>query len=130
MYYSNGSYYAFFTGYDGTNIGINEATSTDAVHWTQLGRVIADTKNAAVVADPRGRPVKINGKYLMYYGQSGSGTHIARSTDLTHWTTAGTVRHRLPQSYDPCEFCVAVTNYRTTANSVAATGSCCSSPAS
>ncbi len=115
MYYLNGKYYAFFTGYDGTNIGINEATSSDAVHWKQLGRVIPGTKNAAVVADPQGRPVKIGGKYLMYYGQSGTGTHIARSTDLTHWTTAGTVKTGFPASYDPFEFCVAVTNYRTTA---------------
>jgi predicted GH43/DUF377 family glycosyl hydrolase len=113
MYFSNGKYYAFFTGYDGTNVGINEATSTDAVHWTQLGRVIPDTKNAAVVANPQGRPVKIGGTYLMYYGQSGSGTHIARSTDLTHWTTAGTVKTGFPASYDPFEFCVAVTDYRT-----------------
>jgi predicted GH43/DUF377 family glycosyl hydrolase len=113
LYYHDGTYYAFFTGYDGTNIGINEATSTDAVHWKQLGRKIPDTKNAAVVADPRGRPVKVGGKYLMYYGQSGNGTHIARSTDLVHWTTTGTVHTGFPKSYDPFEFCVAVTNYRT-----------------
>ena len=111
MYYRARHYYAFFTGYDGTNIGINEAVSTDALHWTQLGRVVPDTKNAAVVADPEGRPVKISGHYLMYYGQSGSGAHLATSTDLEHWTTTATVDPHFPASYVPWEFCVAVTDY-------------------
>lgn len=113
MYYLAGRYYAFFTGYDGTNIGINEAVSTDALHWKQLGRVIPDTKNAAVVADPHGRPVKIDGHYLMYYGQSGTGAHLATSTDLEHWTTSATVDPHFPASYEPWEFCVAVTDYPT-----------------
>ena len=82
MYYLDGRYYAFFTGYNGTVVGINEATSTDALHWHQLGRVIPGTKNAAVIADPQGRPVKIDGSYLMYYGETDT-THLAKSTDLT-----------------------------------------------
>jgi predicted GH43/DUF377 family glycosyl hydrolase len=115
LYYLDGKYYAFFTGYNGTNIGINEAVSDNGLDWTQLGPVIPNTKNAAVVADPEGRPVQIDGHYLMYYGQSGTGTYLAESTDLVHWTTAGPVNTGFPASYEPYEFCVAVTNYKTTA---------------
>ena len=118
MYYLDGTYYAFFTGYDGTTVGLNEATSTDALHWQQLGRVIPDTKNAAVVADPQGRPVKINGSYLMYYGETGS-TFLAKSSDLLHWSTSSPVNTGFPASYNPYEFCVAVTNYPTSQNAPA-----------
>ena len=116
MYYLDGRYYAFFTGYNGTVVGINEATSTDALHWHQLGRVIPGTKNAAVIADPQGRPVKIDGSYLMYYGETDT-THLAKSTDLTHWTTAAAVNTGFPASYAPYEFCVAVTDYPTAGGS-------------
>lgn len=111
MYYHHGRYFAFFTGYDGTNIGLNEAVSKDARHWRQIGRIIPDTKNAAVIANPQGRPVKINGHYVMYYGQAGNGAHLATSTDLTHWKTTATVNPHFPKSYEPWELCVAVTNY-------------------
>ncbi len=115
MYYLNGKYYAFFTGYDGTNIGINEAVSTDAVHWTQIGPVLPDNKDAAVVADPEGTPVKIDGHYLMYYGQAGNGAFLAQSTDMTTWKTVGQVKMGFPSSWSPWEFCVAVTDYQTVA---------------
>ena len=114
LYYADGKYYAFFTGYNGTTTDINEAVSTNAVSWHQLGPVIDGTKNAAVVADPQGAPVKIGGHYLMYYGQTG-GTYLAQSTDLEHWSTLGAVNPHFPASYQPYEFCVAVTGYRTTA---------------
>jgi predicted GH43/DUF377 family glycosyl hydrolase len=113
MYYLAGRYYAFFTGYNGSVVGINEATSTDAMHWHQLGRVIPGTKNAAVIADPQGRPVKIDGSYLMYYGETDT-TALAKSTDLVHWSKAATVNTGFPASYAPYEFCVAVTDYPTT----------------
>src|SRR5689334_18786188 len=112
LFYLHGRYYAFFTGYNGTDVGINEATSTDALHWTQLGRVIPNTKNAAVVANPRGEPVNINGSYWMYYGETGS-TYLARSTDLRHWKTAARLRTGFPTSWEPYELCVAVTDYPT-----------------
>jgi predicted GH43/DUF377 family glycosyl hydrolase len=32
LYYQNGTYYAFFTGYNGSTVDINEAVSTDAIH--------------------------------------------------------------------------------------------------
>jgi predicted GH43/DUF377 family glycosyl hydrolase len=115
MYYLDGKYYAFFTGYDGTNIGINEAVSTDAVHWTQIGPVLAGNKDAAVVADPQGTPVKIDGHYLMYYGQAGTGAFLAESTDMTTWKTVGQVKMGFPASWSPWEFCVAVTDYQTIA---------------
>lgn len=114
LYYLNGKYYAFFTGYNGSTTDINEAVSDDAVNWTQLGPVVGNTKNAAVVAGPSGNPVMINGHYLMYYGETGR-TYLAQSTDLVNWQTTGAVDPGFPSSYNPYEFCVAVTNYRTTA---------------
>lgn len=113
LYYLDGKYYAFFTGYDGTSTDINEAVSPNATDWTQLGAVIDNTKNAAVVTNPEGPPVLIGGHYLMYYGQTG-GTYLAQSTDLVHWTTVGPVNPGFPASYEPYEFCVAVADYRTT----------------
>lgn len=115
LYYLNGKYYAFFTGYNGSTTDINEAVSDDAVSWTQLGPVVDNTKNAAVVAGPSGNPVMINGHYLMYYGETGR-TYLAQSTDLVSWQTTGAVDPGFPSSYNPYEFCVAVTNYRTTAH--------------
>jgi predicted GH43/DUF377 family glycosyl hydrolase len=114
LYYLDGKYYAFFTGYNGTTTDINEAVSANAVNWQQIGPVIDGTKNAAVVADPQGTPVKIGGHYLMYYGQTG-GTYLAESSDLQHWSTLGAVNPHFPASYVPYEFCVAVTGYQTTA---------------
>jgi predicted GH43/DUF377 family glycosyl hydrolase len=114
LYHLGGKYYTFFTGYNGTTTDINEAVSSNAVNWHQLGPVIDGTKNAAVVANPQGTPVKIGGHYLMYYGQTGA-TYLAESPDLQHWTTVGAVNPHFPASYQPYEFCVAVTGYRTTA---------------
>ena len=118
LYYLAGKYYAFFTGDSGATVGahidISEAVSTNARNWTQLGPVLDNTKDAAVVADPQGGPVRIGGHYLMYYGQFGQ-TFLARSTDFVHWTKVGPVNAGLPASDGGYEFCVAVTNYRTTA---------------
>ena len=118
LYYRAGKYYAFFTGvsgaYVGAHIDINEAVSTNGRTWTQLGPVVDNTKDAAVVASPGGRPVRIGGHYLMYYGQFGQ-TFLAESTNFVHWTTVGSVNAGLPASDGGYEYCVAVTNYRTTA---------------
>jgi beta-1,2-mannosidase len=118
LYYLAGKYYSFFTGDSGATPGatidINEAVSTNARNWTQLGPVLQNTKDAAVVANPEGRPARIDGHYLMYYGQMGH-TDLAESTDFTHWTTVSAVNLKFPASYGGYEFCVAVTNYRTTA---------------
>lgn len=119
LYYLDGKYYAFYTGDSGATPGaaidINEAVSTNAVQWNQLGPVLRNTKDAAVVASPEGTPVQIDGHYLMYYGQ-GSATYLAQSPDMVHWTTIGPVETHLPPSYAPDELCVAVTDYRTTAS--------------
>jgi len=119
LYYLAGKYYAFFTGDSGATVGahidINEAVSTNARTWTQVGPVLDNTKDAAVVANPQGRPVRIHGHYLMYYGQFGQ-TFLAESTNFMRWTTVGPVNAGLPASDGGYEFCVAVTDYRTTAS--------------
>lgn len=116
LYQLNGTYYSFFTGYSGS-IDIDEAYSTDMIHWTQLGPVEQNNKDAGVVTNPEGTPVKIDGHYVMYYGQSGNGTYIAYSTDMVHWTTGTPVNLDLPSGYSPYEICVAVTDYPTVAGS-------------
>jgi predicted GH43/DUF377 family glycosyl hydrolase len=115
LYQLNGTYYTFFTGYSDGAIDIDEAYSTDMVHWTQLGPVEQNDKDAAVVANPQGTPVKIGGRYVMYYGQSGNGTYISYSTDMVHWTAGTPVNLDLPSGYEPYEMCVAVTDYTTVA---------------
>ena len=119
LYQLDGKYYSFFTGDAGANsqgvfsIAIDEAVSTDMVHWTQLGVVEQNNKDAAIVANPEGVPVKIDGRYVMYYGQSGNGTYIAYSTDMVHWTTGVPVNLDLPANYAPYEMCITVTDYPT-----------------
>jgi hypothetical protein len=73
----------------------------------------------AVVASPQGVPVKINGQYVMYYGQGGNGTYIASSTDMMHWSAGTPVNLDLPSGYSPYEMCVAVTDYQTVAGAPA-----------
>jgi beta-1,2-mannosidase len=125
LYYLAGKYYAFFTGDSGAEPGsaidINEAVSANGRSWTQLGPVLDNTKDAAVVANPAGTPVLIGGHYLMYYGQFGQ-TYLAESTNLEHWATVGAVNARLPASDGGYEFCVAVTGYRTTRGGAAQQG--------
>jgi predicted GH43/DUF377 family glycosyl hydrolase len=117
LYQLNGTYYSFFTGYSDGSIAIDEAYSTDMIHWTQLGPVEQNNKDAAVVTNPQGTPVEIGGQYVMYYGQAGSGTYIAYSADMIHWTTGTPVNLDLPSGYSPYEMCVAVTDYPTLAGS-------------
>lgn len=119
LYYLDGKYYSFFTGDAGEgpngqfSIAIDEAVSTDMIHWTQLGVVEQNNKDAAIVANPQGVPVKIDGRYVMYYGQSGNGTYIAYSTDMVNWTQGVPVNLDLPDNYAPYEMCVTVTDYQT-----------------
>jgi beta-1,2-mannosidase len=114
LFYLDGTYYTLYTGFNGSSVNLNEATSSDALHWHQLGAVIAGTKNGALVANPEGRPVKIGGEYVMYYGDefaNTGGIGFATSPDLIHWTTRGSVNLNYPQS-EVVEVCVGVTNYR------------------
>lgn len=116
LYELNGVYYTFFTGFSDTsgyNDNIAEAYSTDLIHWTQVGVVEPQDQDAAVVTNPDDQPVKIDGRYVMYYGRNGRTTGVAYSTNMTTWTDSTAVNLNLPASYAPDEMCVAVTDYQT-----------------
>lgn len=116
LYELDGTYYAFFTGFhsgSGYNNDIAEATSTDLVHWTQLGVVEPDDQDAALVTNPDDQPVQIGGRYVMYYGRNGHVTGVAFSTDMKTWTGSEPVNLDLPAGYAPYEMCVTVTDYPT-----------------
>jgi predicted GH43/DUF377 family glycosyl hydrolase len=133
LYELDGTYYSFFTSVhprtDGTCYGsysISESTSTDAIHWSAPQIVepnAGSNKDAAVVTDPDGTPVKINGEYVMYFGQGGTGTDIAYSDDMLAWhargtatpVTAGPLDLDYPGGFQPYEVSVAVTGYQTVA---------------
>lgn len=55
------TYYMMYTGYSGAGARTCLATSSDLYHWTKHGPVI-NNKNGVIL------PVKINGRYYMYYG--------------------------------------------------------------
>ncbi|GAB1690970.1 hypothetical protein [Krasilnikovia sp. M28-CT-15] len=120
LYELNGTYYTFFTAVRDGGFDLNEATSTDLVHWTQLGPVVRNNKNAAVITDPSDHPLLVNGRYVMYYGGrassgcggAGCGTGVAYSTDMVHWTGFTPIDLHLPGNYAPVEICVAVTDYQ------------------
>jgi predicted GH43/DUF377 family glycosyl hydrolase len=122
LYELNGVYYTFFTAVHapcGNGFDINEAYSTDLIHWTQVGAVELGTKDALVVADPTGTPVRIQGQYVLYYGQDNPGTNIAYSSDMIHWhhasdltpQTGDPIDMRFPAGYSPWEMAYAVTDY-------------------
>ncbi|HEV2635934.1 MAG TPA: hypothetical protein VGX23_12345 [Actinocrinis sp.] len=114
LYELDGTYYSFFTGVAGGSVDIDEATSTDLVHWTQLGPVVTDNKDAAVLTDPSDTPVLVNGKYVMYFGeQSHGGEGITYSTDMIHWSGNASINLHFPSNYQPYEICVTVTDYQT-----------------
>ncbi|HEY3871930.1 MAG TPA: hypothetical protein VGM10_26445 [Actinocrinis sp.] len=128
-----GTYYTFFTSVhpkaDGTCYGsydISESTSTDGIHWSTPWIVepnAGSNKDAAVVTDANGTPTKVNGEYVMYFGQGDTGTDIAYSTDMRTWhakdsTTAQTadpLNVHYPKGWQPYEVSVAVTDYQTVA---------------
>ncbi len=134
FHYQN-TYYAFYTGNNlpdptpepaanatpgiapkkrgGGGIAICEATSPDGTNWTKLGVVIGRTKNAALISDPNGTPVKINGKFTMICGNGNF--KISYSDDLLTWTPAADTKIKLPAGWvGPYEPCVAVTDYSKT----------------
>jgi predicted GH43/DUF377 family glycosyl hydrolase len=121
-----GTYYAFYTGnVTSTNtttspagsmnktVALCEATSTDCLNWKKLGIVVRGTKNAAMVCDPNGTPVKINNKFAMYIGYLGAG--VAYSDDLIHWGGKQDVKRtdlQLPPDWQKqFEPCIAITDY-------------------
>lgn len=118
----NATYYTYYTAYANGTVNIALSTSTDRMHWTSHGIAIPHAKNAAVLTDPTGQPVLINGKYVMYYGgesggtscvQAGCGSYLAYSTDLITWSGNTPVNFNFPTSFIPWEVCVALTNYPT-----------------
>jgi predicted GH43/DUF377 family glycosyl hydrolase len=115
LLYRDGTYYTFYTGFNGSETDLNEATSTDALHWHQLGAAVKGVKNGAVVSSPEGSPVTIDGQFVMYYGSSFfgmPGVAYATSPDMIHWTTQAPIDLNYPQS-QAVEVCVAVTDYPT-----------------
>jgi predicted GH43/DUF377 family glycosyl hydrolase len=110
LFQYQGTYYAFYTG-NGLKGGISicEATSPDAVTWKKLGPVVDGTKNAAVVCDPSGTPVQINGRFAMFCGNSNF--KLCYSDDLVKWGPVTKIDMKLPASWvSPYEPCVAVTD--------------------
>ncbi len=98
----DGSYRTTYSenGSQGSRIGI--ASSTDLKHWTKLGSVFAGTKwatahvkSAAIVhqvKDGKLVAVKINGSYLMYFGENA--VHLATSGRSHSLETPGDTRRK------------------------------------
>ncbi len=103
-----GTYYTFYTGNSPKGgIALCEATSTDCVTWKKLGIVVDHTKNGAPVCDPSGTPIKINGKFAMFCGNSGF--KLTYSDDLITWSPAIKLDMKLTKGWvGPFEPCVAV----------------------
>ena len=88
----NGQYVMTYTAYDGKMARLAIAVSSDLVNWEKKGLVFTDaqvlanpvvegsawTKSGAIV------PEKINGKYVMYFGEGR--IFMATSDDGIHWT--------------------------------------------
>lgn len=97
----------------GGGVALCEATSSNGTDWKKLGVVVGHTKNAAMVCDTNGVPVKINGKFAMFVGNSGVG--IVYSDDLITWTPIQKIDAKLPPGWGgPWEPCVAVTDFSKT----------------
>lgn len=93
----DGLYVMFYSAWDRKVSRLSVATSRDLKNWTKHGPVFADayggkfmdmwSKSASIVTKiENGRQViaKVNGKYLMYWGESM--VSAAVSDDLIHWT--------------------------------------------
>lgn len=92
-----GTYYLYYTAYNGNSVLLSCAESKDLVNWTKRGPIFAKaldgkystiwSKSGAVVCQQEGEhfyPVKIKGKYWMYWGESN--IYAATSDDLVNWT--------------------------------------------
>jgi predicted GH43/DUF377 family glycosyl hydrolase len=108
-----GVFYVFYTGNrdeKSSEICLCEATSTNGINWTKLGVIERGTKNGAIVRNPVGEPVKINGKFVMYTGDSKFG--VCYSDDLMHWSSITWIDLKLPPGWTtPYEPCVAIADY-------------------
>ncbi|WP_114577226.1 hypothetical protein [Saliphagus sp. LR7] len=68
------------------------ATSKDLIHWEKHGQLVPASltggwaKGAVIPKDPEGRPVRIDGEFLMYVGELATDHQLlGRSDDLRHW---------------------------------------------
>lgn len=89
------TYYMTYTAYNGYRAKLALATSKDLIHWEKHGVIIPWpwSKSGAIV------PQKINGKYVMYFGDSS--IWIAYSDDLLHWTVKNDpVMRPRPEHFD------------------------------
>ncbi|RLG87760.1 MAG: glycosidase [Thermoprotei archaeon] len=76
----NDTWYMTYTAYDGKVARLALAVSKDLMHWEKLGILFPEwgwSKSGAIL------PVKIRGKYVMYFGDSN--IWIAYSEDMVHW---------------------------------------------
>lgn len=72
-----------------------------------------NAKNGAMICDPNGGPVQINGKYALYVSDS-KGVGICYSDDLVKWSSITRVNMKLPPNWvQPYEPCIAIANYST-----------------
>ncbi len=78
----NDTYYMTYTAYDKKTARLALARSKDLIHWEKIGLVFpwwGWSKSGAII------PVKINGYYWMYFGDSN--IWVAKSRDMVHWET-------------------------------------------
>jgi predicted GH43/DUF377 family glycosyl hydrolase len=88
-----GGYVCCYSAFDGRRSRLMVATSDDLVQWEKHGPAFADTayadrwtKSAAIVTQVQGErlvAVRVNGHYLMYWGEGWC--YAAISDDLIHW---------------------------------------------
>ena len=92
----NGTYYMTYTAYDGDKARLLVASSKDLYHWTKHGHVFKDYRNGKFVntwsksgsivckyENGKAIAVKIDGKYLMYWGDTD--IFMAVSDDFINW---------------------------------------------
>ncbi|MCL2152860.1 MAG: discoidin domain-containing protein [Oscillospiraceae bacterium] len=92
----DGKYFMYYTGYDGGTARLMVASSTDLINWVKHGLAFNNagngkyrntwSKSGAVVCemvDGVQIAKMINGKYWMYWGESGM--YCATSDDLADW---------------------------------------------
>jgi predicted GH43/DUF377 family glycosyl hydrolase len=106
-----GLYYCYYTayspGYKGVRLCV--ATSKDLKTWTKHGEIYDGAmKNGAILMSPENRPIKVNGKFMMY--TSVQTMYVGYSEDLIKWEFKP-MNVPFPESYYPMEFCVALGNY-------------------
>ncbi len=90
------TWYLTYTGYNRKVAQLCLATSTDLIHWRRQGVILDNhsvTWNTGWAKSGAILPVKIHGRYFMYFvGDTSGRTHetgIARSADLRHWSPLG-----------------------------------------